>query len=402
MDRKVFKIEAKAVSLDDSTFEGFSAGIGNVDTDDDQIMPGAFDKTIGERVGAGKVKFLNGHDPADTKNVWGIVKQAEERDYTMPGRRRKKDDPPRGLWSLTQVSRNDPDAQTALRKISEGILEALSIGYKPIASKVKFVWKDPKYGEAREQADDAQRQIGRDGGISMEWEWMMGRAVRQMFEVAWWEHSLVTWGANEAALIVPGTVKSLLRSVSRARSEWSPDELKRAALALDSILREGKHTPEVLRCALEAGGASAGDALATAAATVDALDDQERDDFEALRERFVERVKDTCPDRFRRAVASAVGLKAAADPPADPPASPPADPAAVPPAPAEPAKPLSAAGEGSSLTDEPQVAPESAEAQPARSPGDAPPDDAAAQEAEQKMLADALLALQVQAISLET
>lgn len=329
LERKAFKLETKSVDVAASTFEGFSAGIGNVDNDDDQIMPGAFTKTIGERVGAGKVKFLDGHNPSSTKNVWGKVIEADERAYKMPGQRSKKGDPTSGLWSLVQVSRSDEAAQTALRKIDEGILDALSIGYKPIPTKVKYVWKDPKYGEARQREADARAAVdGERAGpsFSMEWEWMMGRAIRQMYEVAWWETSLVTWGANDGALVISGTVKSLMRQVEAARtkgSDWSPDEVKRAAIALQDLLEESTKAPAVLRCVAEAKGA--GEAIAAAALESDGLTDEEIEAITGIHASFAVRVKDTCPVKFHQLVGAAIGVKAE-----DPPAAPAGLPAAAP------------------------------------------------------------------------
>lgn len=333
---KLFHLEAKAVDVAGSTFEGFSAGIGNVDHQDDQLMPGAFRTTIRERVGTGKVKLLDGHDPTSTRNVWGVVAEAEERPWAIAGRRRKKDDPELGLWSLFQVSRADSNAQVALQKLKEGILDALSIGYRPV--KVKFIWKDEDYGAAQEAAAEAQ---GREGESVLEWEWYRGNAIRQLLEVSWWETSLVTWGMNDAALVIPGTVKSLLAQAQAARArggEWKRDEIERAYKAIAALLEDGEKAPAVLRCAVEATGGAKGvqaatDAAAGAAAQAGFTED-EQEALDELRDRYSERTKDTCSDRFAAVVASAVGAKpltglTAGDPPATVDVAPPATAGAV-------------------------------------------------------------------------
>ena len=88
LEGKAYPLEVKAVDTDESTFEGFSAAIGNLDASNDRIMPGAFKTTIRERVKAGKVKFVDHHGfgsggppPRTTRDLWGKVIEAEERVY---------------------------------------------------------------------------------------------------------------------------------------------------------------------------------------------------------------------------------------------------------------------------------------------------------------------------------
>ena len=151
LEHKLIPLQIKAVNVEESTFEGFSAGIGNLDDGNDRVMQGAFDKTIRERVETGKVKFLDHHAAKNpfmqsSDRLWGTVIEAEEHKLTPTERkelakragRPTKDAPSHALLSLTKVSKAQP-AQDALVKIAEGILDALSIGYIPTADKVKYV-----------------------------------------------------------------------------------------------------------------------------------------------------------------------------------------------------------------------------------------------------------------------
>jgi hypothetical protein len=220
IEQKMVPLQVKAVNIEDSTFEGFSAGIGNLDDGNDRIMEGAFAKTIRERVRAGKVKFLDHHlakNPIrqSTEGLWGTVLEAEEHKLTPKERKElaaragkaTKDAPTHAILSLTKVSKAQP-AQDALVKISEGILDALSIGYIPTADKVKYVpfkVEKKRGGKADEDEEDDPRLL-----------WLLGRAERQLYEVAWWEHSAVIWGQNPFALTLPGTVKELREFAEQA------------------------------------------------------------------------------------------------------------------------------------------------------------------------------------------
>lgn len=243
MELDRYQIQFKAeVDLEESTFEGRSAGIGNMDHGDDIIEPGAFKKTIRERLNRGDVKLLDGHDAFSTRNVWGKAVEAEERPYErLPGKKPDGEEPTHVLWTKFFVTRAEPDAQAALRKIEERVLNALSIGYQAVKVEI-----EPKEGD---DFDDDQEPI---------WEWYMGRAVRRIKELKWMETSLVTWGMNSFAEIVPGTVKRLVEHAQRATANGTPvseTEIKQAIQALSSVLQgdedrirqeiEGRVPPQV-------------------------------------------------------------------------------------------------------------------------------------------------------------
>jgi len=225
MELDRYEIQFKAeVDLEESTFEGRSAGIGNLDHGDDIIEPGAFKKTIRERLSRGYVKLIDGHDAMSTRNVWGKAIEAEEQPFQkLPGKQPKGDVPTHVLWTKFFVTRAEQAAQAALRKIEERVLNALSIGYAPV--KVVYEPKDT------DEFDEDQDPV---------WEWYMGRAARRIKELKWMETSLVTWGMNSFAEIIPGTVKRLVEHAHRVTESGVPVseiEVKRAIQALNSVLQ---------------------------------------------------------------------------------------------------------------------------------------------------------------------
>lgn len=281
LEHKQFPLEAKDVDLQASTFEGFSAAIGNIDEAMDRIVPGAFQKTINERVRAGRVKLLDQHPASNpfrssTEALWGVVLEASEQKLTTEQReqlaaqaaRDIDDAPTHGLRTLFKVSRAQP-AQDFLAKVAEGIADALSIGFN--ATKVDFVPLD----DADEDEDVMHL-------------WFEGRAVRELTEIAWWETSGVIFGANPFALVLPGTLRELKRFAEEA--EIGPGEEREIRAIIESLqkMAPGCPTkgavedlmPRVERMAqhLEAVRSGLTDTLVDAAETFTAsLDDGHRD-----------------------------------------------------------------------------------------------------------------------------
>lgn len=217
-----------AVDREKSTFEGYSAGIGNRDEGGDIIWPGAFAKTIRERVPASRVKWLDQHNYASTENLWGVAVNAREEPVSAADMA-KYDGASHLLWTQFKASSVDP-AQRALIKIDEGILDGLSIGYRPL--KVDF--------EADEDADESDPM----------WAWFMGQGTRNIRELIWYETSSVIFGMNPAAAAIPGTVKSLkafAELATRYGYEVDQTEVRGAVEALGRLLKDGKDHPETLR-----------------------------------------------------------------------------------------------------------------------------------------------------------
>lgn len=216
---KEFSFKASNVDKEKSTFEGFSAGIGNRDDYDDVISPGAFDKTINERVPAKKVKWLDQHDYTSTQRLWGYVGEAKEVPVTA-AEAPKAEGASALLWSKFFSSKVTP-AQDALTKIDEGILDGLSIGFRPI--RVEY---------AADSQDDNDDPV---------FAWLMGRGVRYLKEVAWWETSSVIWGANQAAIVIDGTVKELRSIVDKVLTKGlrvDEHEVRETMTSLGRLLKE--------------------------------------------------------------------------------------------------------------------------------------------------------------------
>lgn len=124
---------AKLQVIDDSAdapggfIEGYASVFNNVDLGGDVVVPGAFTKTLKERLKKGAIKLMDSHKVGEgTAAVIGVVADAKEDE--------------RGLWfrgKLSSVQR----AQEIRTKVKEGILNALSFGYDVVKST-----SDPKSG----------------------------------------------------------------------------------------------------------------------------------------------------------------------------------------------------------------------------------------------------------------
>lgn len=99
--------------------EGYAAVFGNIDNYNEAIEPGAFQKTIQERVKAGKVKLMVVHfaHGGSTRDIIGTVTEAKEDEY--------------GLWVHAEFASTDL-AQDTRTQVTEGHVENLSVGYVPI------------------------------------------------------------------------------------------------------------------------------------------------------------------------------------------------------------------------------------------------------------------------------
>lgn len=102
-------------SRDGGELSGYAAAW-SLDNGGDRIIPGAFAKTIRERVAAGKVPLLDSHI-WDAAHTIGTVVEARE--------------DARGLFIRAKLA-STPDAQAVRQKAREGHLSRMSIGYQPI------------------------------------------------------------------------------------------------------------------------------------------------------------------------------------------------------------------------------------------------------------------------------
>ncbi len=101
--------------------EGYASVFNVIDQQAEVVRPGAFTKTIAERVSAGKVKLMTMHMAfgGDTMEVIGTIASAKE--------------DTRGLWIHADFASTD-HAQEARKLAVEGHVSGLSIGYNAMAA----------------------------------------------------------------------------------------------------------------------------------------------------------------------------------------------------------------------------------------------------------------------------
>lgn len=148
-----YPFELKKADLEAGEFEGHAAVFNNVDSQNDIIMPGAFEKTLKEN--AHRVKILSNHDALRPPIGRPLFMEEDDTGLFV-----------RGKISMTQKGRD------ILTLIKDGVITELSIAFQTM----------------KESFD---KQTG----------------IRIISEVRLWEFSPVTWAANDQAKIL--TVKSM-------------------------------------------------------------------------------------------------------------------------------------------------------------------------------------------------
>jgi len=151
----------------DRTFEGYASTFGNIDTDGDVIEPGAYSKSIQERFPANKIKVLWQHDEP-------IGRPLEMREDS------------RGLHVVGKISET-PRGDEAITLARDGVIDTMSVGFMIPAGKSDI--------------DD--------------------RGVRHIREAKLFEFSLVTFPANEQAVI---TGVKAMRDAARIADQLSNKE----------------------------------------------------------------------------------------------------------------------------------------------------------------------------------
>jgi HK97 family phage prohead protease len=167
---------------------GYASIFGNVDSDNEMVMPGAFAKTLMER-GCNspkpRIKHLWQHDSWQPIGVPNVLNEDEK-----------------GLYFETQFGK-DSFSQDKLQQHIDKIITELSIGYNIVK---------------QEDMMDA------DGKV----------LYRKLLELKLWEYSSVTWGANSLTEVISakGEVTDVIANLNK-RLE-----------ALNKGLKNGKYTDE--------------------------------------------------------------------------------------------------------------------------------------------------------------
>ncbi len=160
--------------------QAYWSAFGNVDSDNDIMLPGAFTKTIKEMGPTStnkRIKSLMFHDP--TKIIGKVIELEEDKV---------------GLKATIQLSKNTDDGRDALGKYQDELITEHSVGMNIIKS-------------------DNEKES------------------REISEARLWEGSGVTWGANE--LTPPVGLKS-----------FTPQAIFDRVGKLEGILSKGKYTDE--------------------------------------------------------------------------------------------------------------------------------------------------------------
>lgn len=180
---KAIKAEISDIDEASRTVKGYFSIFGNVDSDGDIIMPGAFAKTISERGrnGTNRIKHLWQHNP------------------TMPLGVPTLSEDEKGLAFETTIS-DTSYGMDAIKLYRDGVIDEHSIGFEVIKG---------DYSETRK--------------------------AYMMTEVKLWEGSTVTWGANEFAR---GGMKS-----ASTNADW----LKERYDILKSAMKSGDYTDETFK-----------------------------------------------------------------------------------------------------------------------------------------------------------
>ncbi len=150
----------------EGTFEGYAALFGVADLGRDILMRGAFAGSLSRR-GAGSVKLLYQHDPAQPIGKW--LEIAEDS---------------RGLRVRGQLLPELEQAREVLTLMRAGVIDGLSIGFRTIRGK-----RDAASG------------------------------VRRLHEVDLWEISVVTFPMQEGARIATTTPQATKAAPARRRAE---------------------------------------------------------------------------------------------------------------------------------------------------------------------------------------
>lgn len=197
MEIKSVELKESTVDMDGRTIEGY-ASTWERDQTGDVIHKGAFAKSINERFRAGRIKVLWQHaEPI------GVPLEMREDDY--------------GLFVKSRISKTRLGDE-ALELARDGVVDAMSIGFSVPTGK---------------------------------WDYDEESNTRHIREVKLFEYSLVTFPANEGALVTG--IKQIEQALSRGTA--TPAQIEALVQALEdlkkSIAPEQKKEPSIDLSALD-------------------------------------------------------------------------------------------------------------------------------------------------------
>lgn len=201
MEHKTLAFEIKSVDYEGRTLEGYAAAFGNIDQVGDIIHPGAFKKTLTER--GQRIKFLWQHDP--TEPIGKLIEAREDSGGLFV----------KAIISDTQRGRD------ALALLKDKAIGEMSIGYDTVKGAMDYT-KDT-----------------------------LNNTVRNLREIKLYEFSLVTFPANEQAVVTAlkeqdvtpsdtqGGDPTSQRKSGRVISAANIARLKAARDAIDELMSMG-------------------------------------------------------------------------------------------------------------------------------------------------------------------
>jgi HK97 family phage prohead protease len=181
----------KDVDVKTGTVTGYFSVFGNVDSDGDIVMPGAFTRTLNNNYK--RVKHLAYHDSSLP------LAATRKENLTL-----KEDST--GLYFESKISQTSY-GKDIIQLYQDGVLDEHSIGYEVVRSRDSDTQTVEKYG--------------------------MKRPVKELQELKLWEGSTVTWGANAKA----GTesVKSMTKEQTISKMHSVLKALKNGKYEQDEV-----------------------------------------------------------------------------------------------------------------------------------------------------------------------
>lgn len=190
---------------DERTVKSIFAVFGNRDMTGDIIRPGAFRKTIRERLPTGDIKVLWQHDPSEPPIGVPLELREVGRDELSAEVRRRFPDASGGLfgaWRALETPRGDE----VLAGIRAGAITQNSIGFDAL-----------KWDLSRDEADDGE--------------------TREIKEIRLWDISPVNWGANPATHNLKAAIPFRATETAPMDAPWDGSAAVAAAPNDAAVLR---------------------------------------------------------------------------------------------------------------------------------------------------------------------
>ncbi len=208
LERKLIDVAIEGVE-DDGTFEGYASLFDRVDMSRDIVERGAFAKAIAKR-GAGGIRMLFQHDPAQPIGAWTAIAEDEY-----------------GLKVRGRLSPGSVKAREVRALIRDGALDGLSIGFKVARGRT-----DPRTG------------------------------IRHIREADLWEISVVTFPMQEGARI---SLKGESLPTTREFERWLTRDAQLTRKEARHVVTHGFASLRRERDAVPTGAAALAEAIRKAA-----------------------------------------------------------------------------------------------------------------------------------------